>query len=56
MLTDRLLTQESKITMDHRLSVSGQHLNACREDISLKQAVIKLGYLAADQFDDWVKP
>ena len=52
MLRDRLLTQESKFTMDYRLSVGGQHLNACREDIGL----ITLGCLAADQFDDWVKP
>ena len=31
-------------------------LKAYREDSSLKEAALKLGYLTARQFDDWVKP
>jgi len=31
-------------------------LKAYREDISLRQAALELGYLTAEQFDQWVKP
>jgi fumarate hydratase class II len=31
-------------------------LKAYREDLSLKEAALKLVYLTAEQFDDWVKP
>lgn len=31
-------------------------LTAYREDISLKEAAIKLGFLTPEQFDQWVKP
>jgi fumarate hydratase class II len=31
-------------------------LKAYREDLSLKEAALKLGYLTAEQFDNWVKP
>ncbi len=31
-------------------------LLAYREDLSLKQAALKLGYLTAEQFDQWVRP
>ncbi len=31
-------------------------LTAYREDISLKAAALKLGFLTAEQFDQWVKP
>jgi fumarate hydratase, class II len=31
-------------------------LKAYREDITLRQAALDLGYLTADEFDDWVKP
>lgn len=31
-------------------------LKAYREDISLKESALKLGYLTAEQFDDWVNP
>jgi fumarate hydratase, class II len=31
-------------------------LKAYREDMSLKDAALKLGYLTAEQFDAWVKP
>jgi hypothetical protein len=41
--------------MDRLPSASGQHPNACRENIGLLQAVIKPGDLAADQFDDRAK-
>jgi fumarate hydratase class II len=31
-------------------------LTAYREDISLREAALKLGFLSADQFDAWVRP
>jgi fumarate hydratase, class II len=31
-------------------------LLAYREDLSLKDAALKLGYLTAEQFDKWVRP
>jgi fumarate hydratase class II len=31
-------------------------LKAYREDISLRQAALELGYVTADQFDKWVRP
>ena len=31
-------------------------LKAYHEDISLREAALKLGYLTAEQFDEWVKP
>jgi fumarate hydratase class II len=31
-------------------------LLAYREDLSLKDAALKLGYLTAEQFDEWVRP
>ena len=31
-------------------------LTAYREDISLREAALKLGYLTAEQFDQWVRP
>jgi fumarate hydratase class II len=31
-------------------------LTAYREDISLREAALKLGYLTAEQFDAWVRP
>src|SRR6202163_3036591 len=31
-------------------------LTAYREDISLRQAALKLGFLTAEQFDSWVRP
>ena len=31
-------------------------LLAYREDLSLKDAVLKLGFLTAEQFDKWVRP
>jgi fumarate hydratase class II len=31
-------------------------LLAYREDLSLKEAALKLGYLTAEQFDQWVRP
>jgi fumarate hydratase class II len=31
-------------------------LTAYREDISLRQAALKLGYLTEAQFDEWVRP
>jgi fumarate hydratase class II len=31
-------------------------LKAYHEDPSLKEAALELGYVAAEQFDDWVKP
>ena len=31
-------------------------LLADREDLSLKEAALKLGYLTAEQFDQWVRP
>ena len=31
-------------------------LKAYRENLSLKEAALKLGYLTAEQFDDWVRP
>jgi fumarate hydratase, class II len=31
-------------------------LTAYREDLSLKDAALKLGYLTAEQFDEWVRP
>ena len=31
-------------------------LLAYREDMSLKEAALKLGYLTAEQFDQWVRP
>jgi Fumarase C C-terminus len=31
-------------------------LQAYREDLSLKEAALKLGYLTAEQFDKWVRP
>jgi fumarate hydratase class II len=31
-------------------------LTAYREDISLREAALKLGFLTAEQFDQWVRP
>ncbi len=31
-------------------------LTAYREDISLREAAVKLGFVTAEQFDDWVRP
>ncbi|MGE5780264.1 MAG: hypothetical protein ACM30D_13290 [Hyphomicrobiales bacterium] len=31
-------------------------MKAYREDLSLKEAALKLGYLTAEQFEDWVRP
>jgi fumarate hydratase, class II len=31
-------------------------LTAYREDISLHEAALKLGFLTAEQFDSWVRP
>jgi len=31
-------------------------LLAYREDLSLKDVALKLGYLTAEQFDKWVRP
>jgi fumarate hydratase class II len=31
-------------------------LKAYREDLSLKEAALKLGYLTVEEFDDWVRP
>ena len=31
-------------------------LLAYREDLSLKDAALKLGYLTAEEFDQWVRP
>jgi fumarate hydratase, class II len=31
-------------------------LTAYREDISLREAALKLGFLTAEQFDEWVRP
>jgi fumarate hydratase, class II len=31
-------------------------LTAYREDLSLREAALKLGFLTADQFDEWVRP
>ena len=31
-------------------------LTAHREDISLREAALKLGFLTAEQFDSWVRP
>ena len=31
-------------------------LKAYREDLSLRQAALKLGFLTEDQFDEWVRP
>jgi fumarate hydratase class II len=31
-------------------------LKAYREDLSLREAALKLGYLTAEQFDEWVRP
>jgi fumarate hydratase class II len=31
-------------------------LTAYREDISLREAALRLGFLTADQFDEWVRP
>jgi fumarate hydratase, class II len=31
-------------------------LLAYREDLSLKEAALKLGFLTAEQFDQWVRP
>ena len=31
-------------------------LKAYRENLSLKEAALKLGFLTAEQFDDWVRP
>jgi hypothetical protein len=44
------------MTMDHLLAASGQYLDAYRDEVALIQAMIELGYLAADQFGDWMKP
>ena len=30
--------------------------NAHRQDITLKESAVALGYLTAEQFDAWVKP
>ena len=31
-------------------------LTAYREDISLREAALKLGFLTAEEFDSWVRP
>jgi fumarate hydratase, class II len=31
-------------------------LTVYREDISLREAALKLGFLTAEQFDSWVRP
>jgi fumarate hydratase class II len=31
-------------------------LKAYREDLSLREAAVSLGYLTAEQFDEWVRP
>jgi fumarate hydratase class II len=31
-------------------------LKAYREDLTLREAAVKLGYLTAEQFDEWVRP
>jgi fumarate hydratase class II len=31
-------------------------LKAYREDLTLREAAMKLGYLTAEQFDEWVRP
>jgi len=31
-------------------------LKAYREDLTLKDAALKLGYLTTEQFEDWVRP
>jgi len=31
-------------------------LKAYREDLTLREAAIELGYLTAEQFDEWVRP
>ena len=31
-------------------------LTAYREDLSLREAALKLGFLTGDQFDSWVRP
>jgi fumarate hydratase, class II len=31
-------------------------LTAYREDISLREAALKLGFITAEQFDAWVRP
>ena len=31
-------------------------LKAYREDLSLREAALRLGYVTADQFDEWVRP
>ena len=31
-------------------------LTAYREDLSLRDAALKLGFLAGEQFDSWVRP
>jgi fumarate hydratase, class II len=41
----------------HRLRKAAQiSLKAYGEDLSLKEAALKLGYLTAEQFEDWVRP
>jgi fumarate hydratase, class II len=35
---------------------AGISLTAYREDISLREAALKLGLLTAEQFDLWVRP
>jgi fumarate hydratase class II len=34
-----------------QISLKGYH-----EDISLREAALKLGFLTAEQFDEWVRP
>jgi len=31
-------------------------LTACYEDITLREAAMKLGFLTGEQFDSWVRP
>ena len=31
-------------------------LTAYREDLSLREAALKLGFLTGDKFDSWVRP
>lgn len=35
---------------------TGSGLTAYQEDISLREAALKLGFLTAEQFDLWVRP
>ena len=31
-------------------------LKAYREDLTLREAALRLGYVTAEQFDEWVRP